>query len=220
MKNKYYKAVITYPSIDKEPQTQALYLADDTDKEFRRICDEIGNEPHISSGSVWFYDAVAAVITNTEKHIKRPFYTVEMSECEFKNMPAAVQKRFDYYRYVEENPLKLFEYPESKYIQVSRHSVPEYAKSVSDWLHHNCQPFDYIIEYTDNEDEDIACVKHKQDNGLYLKSMYKACPICGSKNIKSSRYNNLCPEALAGSAGYDDVCEDCGYSYRNVEIMS
>lgn len=117
--------------------------------------------------------------------------------------------------------LKDYSDKESKYFEVVRSTRrPDYIPEW-DWLSCNNQEFDYITEWTDNEEEEMRGIAPgRRDNGLFIKDMYKACPVCGSRNISMESYNNLCPEQLAGSSGYYDVCDDCGYRYRNVLCQS
>lgn len=225
----YYKAKIQYES-EGDLLTQILYIAesfvwkyfskeegdvyDDCDRWYW-ILDEDGKDAYIGDGNRYYIEAMSHVMLL--KNVKTDKYEVEIESIVWSELPEPFQKRVDIYRWLSEHPIKFYEYPESKYIEVHRAEVPEDIPAER-WLFNHSQPFDWICEYTDNTDE--AFGKYPNDNGLYLKTMYKACPICGSKNIENTPYNNLCPEMLAGSSGTDDVCQDCGYHYRNIEVMS
>ena len=227
--NIYYKASIQYES-EGDLLTQILYITEgpvwkyfseaegdvyDEDDKWYWIFDENGKDVYIGDGNRYFMEAMSHVMLL--KNIKSEKYEVKNELIDWSELPELYQKRVDVYRWLSEHPIKFYEYPESKFIEVHRSEVPDRIP-VERWLFNNSQPFDLIFEYTDNVDE--AFGKHKNDNGLYLKTMYKACPVCDSKNIENTPYNNLCPEMLAGSSGTDDVCQDCGYHYRNIEVMS
>lgn len=116
--------------------------------------------------------------------------------------------------------LKDYSDKEGKYFEIARGHKPDFIPEW-DWLSGNSQPFDYITEWTDNEDEEMnGIAPGRRDNGLFIKDMYKACPVCGSRNLSIENFNTLCPEALAGSSGFYDICNDCGYKYRNVLCQS
>lgn len=227
--NIYYKATIQYES-EGDSLTQILYITEgsvwkyfseaegdvyDEDDKWYWIFDENGKDAYIDDGNRYYMEAMSHMMLL--ESIKSDKYEVKIESIEWSELPELYQKRVDVYRWLSEHPIKFYEYPESKFIEVSRSKVPDRIP-VERWLFNHSQPFDMIFEYTENKDE--AFGPYPNDKGLYLKTMYKACPICGSKNISNTPYNNLRPEMLAGSSGTDDVCQDCGYHYRNIEVMS
>jgi hypothetical protein len=115
---------------------------------------------------------------------------------------------------------KLKKYKESKYFQLYRNPIPGGINNESDWLRCALQPFDTIIEYTDDAKKAMLTDSKPYADGLYVKDMYAACPICGCREVDTEHFNDLEPEALAGSAGFYMICKECGYKYRVVTMMS
>lgn len=200
------KPVWVYTSEDEED------VCDEHDHYFW-IIDRNGENAYVADGNLYYMQAMSNAILL--KSAETEHYKVSVSEIDWLELPRTHQKKFDNY-----NPIKFHEYPESKYIQVKRAKVPD-GISAERWLYNHSQPFDSIIIWTDNEDEQmLGCASGKRDNGMYLKDMYTACPICGSREVSITPFNNLCPEQLAGSAGHDYTCKKCGYTYRSVKMMS
>jgi hypothetical protein len=50
---------------------------------------------------------------------------VNIESIEWSELPELYQKRVDVYRWQSEHPVKFYEYPESKFIEVHRSKVPE-----------------------------------------------------------------------------------------------
>ncbi len=116
--------------------------------------------------------------------------------------------------------LKFKKYKASKYFQLYRNTIPE-GVNESDWLRCALQPFDTIIEYTDDAKKAMFSDSMPNKNfGPYVKDMYTACPICGCREVYTEKFNELEPEALAGSAGFNMICKECGYKHRVVTMMS
>ena len=233
--NVFYKAEIRYESEGdwKDRVNQTLYIEQsaiwlyssedegnvyDEHVHHYRILDMSGDNVYIMNGNLYYMQAMSNAILL--KSAETEHYKVSVSEIDWSELPQTHQKKFDNYRWLSEHPIKFHEYPESKYIQVTRAKVPD-GIPAERWLYNHSQPFDLVIIWTDNEDEQmLGCAPGKRDNGMYLKDMYTACPICGSREVSMTPFNNLCPEQLAGSAGHDYTCKECGYTYRSVEIMS
>lgn len=191
--NIYYKATIQYES-EGDSLTQILYITEDPVWKYfsEAECDvydeddnfdENGKDTYIDDGNRYFMEAMSHAMLL--KNIKSENYEVKIESIDGSELPEAYQKRVDVYRWHGEHPVKFYEYPESKFIEVHRFEVPE-GILAERWLFNHSQPFDLIFEYTDNVDE--AFGKYKNDKGLYLNTMYKACPICGSKNISNTPY--------------------------------
>ena len=177
------------------------------------ISDKDGENAYVADGNLYYMQAMSNAILL--KSAETEHYKVSVSEIDWTELPQTHQKKFDNY-----SPIKFHEYPDSKYIQVKRAKVPD-GISAERWLYNHNQPFDIVIIWTDNEDEQmLGCASEKRDDGMYLKDWYTACPIGGSREVSLASFNNSCSEHLAGSAGYDYTCKKCGYTYRSVEMMS
>jgi rubredoxin len=208
MSKQYFHCQIKYDDSSGSLVIEDLYVYENNSTDYRSVLDKDGKAPYCL-GTDSYCDALGAVL-----RLEVP----GTEEVAFTELPVAVQKSIDIEMYRELNPLKFKEYPEN--LEVIREKPIE-GWTESDWLHHGNAPWDLITEYTDNPDEEMQGISPgKRENGRYIKDMWEACPVCGSKDREFSRYNNLCPSALAGSAGYYIICRDCGYAHQVIEMIS
>jgi hypothetical protein len=208
MSKQYFHCRIKYDDNAGSLVTEDLYIYENNSTDYRQILDKTGKAPYCL-GTDSYCDALGAVL-----RLEAP----GMEEVAFLDLPVAVQKSIDIEAYRVLNPLKFKEYPEDFSV---RREEPLPGWTESDWLHHGCASWDLVFEYTDNPKEQMkGLMPGKCMNGRYIKNYWRACPVCGSKRYRSEGFNNLCQDHLAGSAGHMDICEDCGYTHRNIDIMS
>lgn len=200
--NRYFKSTIEYVK-NSEHVTGVFYIFDNSNTHTRKVVTEKGEDP-VCFGDELYCDSFAAVLRIHSEHASN--YHVNTEEIKWKDLPTYIQQVFDYKKYRKEHPLKLYQYPEDSHIRIWRAKIPERIDEQT-WLEMRSQPFDLILE-----DPVI------QDHAILVPP--KACPICGSRNVSSTGFNELEPYALAGSAGYTDTCNDCGYSHREITVMS
>lgn len=200
MSSQYFKAIIDYDNNCGSNDTKVLYVYENNTTDYMQIVDEEGNEPSLC-GTDWYCEALSNVLILQDSD--NPCSSTKIEECGWNGLPENIQKVFDYKFYRKNHPLKLKEYDEKSGIKIYRTPIPE-GRNVEEWLEWGYQPFDYILE----------------DNVKIYLTPPKVCPICGSTNVTEENFNNIHSAALAGSAGYDDVCKDCGYRHRNITMMS
>lgn len=218
----YYKADINYNIGTGNTKDITLYVCDDFYSWTRAVCDENGESPCLN-GSPHYCRALSYVLSISLQDIKDGNFKYSMKEIKWDDLPEILKKRFDIVRYRELHPLRLIEYEDKPFVEVTRGTIPEHWQDrVDRWLEMGLQPFDLITVWTDKEEEQMSgCVPGRRDNGLFLKDMYRACPICGTKYNYNKRYfNNLCPQQLAGSSGYYEICDGCGYEHEVIQEMS
>lgn len=198
MKYRYFKSIIDY-DVYLDQCKNIFYICEkyENNRHTRVILTEDGNIPTLS-GEDSYWDALAAVFrihSELGKH-----YCVKTVSMKWKELPENIQKIFNYEKFRKEHPLKLNKIDSNK---VYRYPVPAWVKDIKRWLECGSQPFDHVIS----------------ESG-FIGINDSQCPVCGSRKVRHEEYNNLCPQHLAGSAGYVETCEDCGYSHRTITIMS
>lgn len=201
MSTQFLKATITYDNNCGSDNTEVFYICENNSIDYRKVITEDGKEP-ICSGTDWYCDALAHVLAIEDSD--DTLHKVVIEECGWKGLPDNIKKIFDYKLYRKENPLKLKQYDENSSIKIYRIPIPEWVKDEERWLEGGSQPFDYIIE----------------EDGVARLCPPKVCPICGSRNVSEKGFNDLQPQYLAGSAGYIETCNDCGYSHTTITVMS
>lgn len=202
MSSQYFKAILEYDNNGGETEKQTFYIHENNTTDFRKVITEDGKNPSCS-GTDSYCNGLAAIIEldGDER------YGITMNECSWDDLPDKIQQIFNYELYKKLHPLRLKEYSDDSQIRIWRAQIHQNT-DIQFWLENGMQPFDLILEDPNyNEGKPILCPP-------------KACPICGSRNVSSTGFNELAPYALAGSAGYIDTCQDCGYSHREITMMS
>ena len=103
------------------------------------IIDKDGENAYVANGNLYYMQAMSNAILLKSAETKH--YKVSVSEIDWSELPQTHQKKFDNYRWLSEHPIKFYEYPDSKYIQVKRAKVPD-GISVERWLYNHGQPFE------------------------------------------------------------------------------
>lgn len=214
----YYKADISYGAGSGETKDMTLYVCDDFYGWKRTVCDGNGETPCLD-GSPSHCQALSYVLSVSLQDIKKGNFRFSMKEIGWDDLPEILKKRFDIVCYRELHPLELIEYEDSPFVGVVRRPIPEdWRDGVGRWLEMGLQQFDLITVWTDKEEElTDGYTPIRRDNGLFLKDMYRACPVCGTRYRYNRRYiDNLCPGQSAGLSRYYEVCDGCGYEHEVV----